>query len=702
MRTLSALLIPAISAVLAAAQTDNTISVKKFPGATVGDKIVAAQQTCDPNAAIPCILVLDPSLAVVPAGTFPGLCPQCSIEDFRGGGQPFMSQALSSLESFSALPSSGAADPVTNRLRNFIRSTSAGDQTRARGVVWIGPQAPANALDSQSHPIPYTSELNSSQRIFDTRGTNCMDWLGYFSFNDNSFCFEGSETVQDPNGSGPNGSTAGMWRNLVHIGYNSLNGGVYNYTGPHSGTKSNRHALWVNGEYHTAAQNGLIGGDMNCLTGGECMGFNLQQIYPGGYIGPGQEAMEGIRIQQQQTFGSPDGSGGYWSATDAQVNSSAGTVSFTPGANANTLAEARPIRDLESAYSTGTYSGVACSGVNPATCTISGSDTNWTRIQGFVGAHTTMFSAGGPIAKSNLLFCAMPGAQGGFDACVPIASGLDDTHLTVNLLAVGSQQNTAWPWPTSGKYAIYTSAWPTQVDIGAHSFSAADLSGIGNGHKLDQVIAYNSDQWGIQIVQSRNIGRSYGGGINLVDYGPADSPPYGCGYCASGHYSSAFGVGVSNPGSGTPAIVLEMFNPGTLGTIVDYSGGSGFQHAWLYYDSNRTLQTPLGYTRNASSGIAGLAFFVSKAYITTNGAGEFLHLGNANHGSDISGTIAIREAASGSFNFGTAYSEAPKCVASPTSNPGTVSWWVTATERAVTVNLSSAATISFNYICSGT
>src|SRR5580704_618279 len=119
MRTLSALLIPAISAALAAAQTDNTISVKKSPGATVGDKIVAAQQTCDPNAAIPCILVLDPSLAVVPAGTFPGLCPQCSIEDFRGGGQPFMSQALSSLESFSALPSSGAADPVTNRLRNF-------------------------------------------------------------------------------------------------------------------------------------------------------------------------------------------------------------------------------------------------------------------------------------------------------------------------------------------------------------------------------------------------------------------------------------------------------------------------------------------------------------------------------------------------------------------------------------------------------
>jgi hypothetical protein len=114
------------------------------------------------------------------------------------------------------------------------------------------------------------------------------------------------------------------------------------------------------------------------------------------------------------------------------------------------------------------------------------------------------------------------------------------------------------------------------------------------------------------------------------------------------------------------------------------------------------MQTAFGYTRNASSGVAGLAFFAARAYITTNGVGEFLHIGNANRGSDISGSIAIRGSASGSFTFATAYSEAPKCVASPTSNPGPVTWWVTATERAVTVNLSAPATIGFNYICSGT
>jgi hypothetical protein len=701
MRNYAAIITLALAADFATAQTDNTISVKKFPGTTVGDKITAAQQTCDPNPAIPCLLVLDPSLAVVPAGTFPALCAQCSIEDFRGGGQPFSSQAVSDLQSFTSLPSNGAADQITNRFKNFIASTSTG-RAHARGVLWIGPQSPANALDSHSNPIPYTAELNSSQRIFDVRGTNCMDWLGYFSFNDNSFCFEGSETVKDPDGSVPNSSEEGLWRNLVHVGYNSLQGGTYNYTGPHAGTKSNRHALWVNGEYHTVAQNGLIGGAMNCLTGGECMGINFQQIYPGGYIGPGEEAMQGIRIQQQQTYGSSDHSGGYWSATDAQVNGPAGTVSFTPAANPNTLAEARPIRDLNSAYSAGAYSAVACSGMQPATCTITGSETDWTRIHGFVGTHTTMLSKNGPILTNNLLFCAVPGAQGGFDACVPITAGVDDTHLTLNLLGVGTQGNSTWPWPTSGKYAIYASAWPTQVDIGSHTFSATDLHGIANGHQLDQVIAYNGDQWAIQIFQSRNIGRPYGGGIDVLNWGPADSPAYECAFCTSGHYRSAFSVGRSNLPSGTPAVILETFSPGTTGTIVDYSGGAEFQHAWLYLDSNRTMQTAFGYTRNASSGVAGLAFFAAKAYITTNGVGEFLHIGNANRGSDISGSIAIRGSASGSFTFATAYSEAPKCVASPTSNPGPVTWWVTATERAVTVNLSAPATIGFNYICSGT
>jgi lysophospholipase L1-like esterase len=68
-----------------AAQTDNTYYAKQFPGADVGTKVANAQRACNSNAMVPCIIVIDPSLAVWPTGTMPALCAQCSIEDYRQG-----------------------------------------------------------------------------------------------------------------------------------------------------------------------------------------------------------------------------------------------------------------------------------------------------------------------------------------------------------------------------------------------------------------------------------------------------------------------------------------------------------------------------------------------------------------------------------------------------------------------------------------
>lgn len=691
----SLLLLPTLSA-----QSARTVAVKNFTGVTLGEKIEAAERTCGTSESEACILVLDPSMASVPAGAIPPLCPGCSIQDSRGGGQQFSGQPSSSFQTLSSMPDKGDADPVTNKLRNFIHST-AQQPVRRRGVLWIGPQEPANAVDRGSNPIPSAEELDSGQRIVDLRGTNCMDFLGFFSGNDNAVCIEGAETDQDATGREANPAHT-MNKALLHLGYNSLQGGTYNFSGPGKGTKSNRTILTMTGEYHTVAQNSLVGGSMNCLTGGECMAFNVMQIYPGGYLSPGQEPLEGIRLQQQQTYGLGDGHGGYWSASDAKVNGSAGTITFTPGANANTLAEARPIRDLDSAYTTGSYTVVACSGANPATCTVTGSGANWTSIRGFVGTHTTLAGVGGPIQSTNLIFCAGPGANGGFDACVPITQGVDADHLTVNLLAAGSQQNTTWPWARSGNYAIYSAAWPTRVDIVGRSFNAPDVSGIGDGHRLDQVLAYNGDIWGMQVYQSREVGRNYGGGINIIDGGTADSPAFGCGMCISGNYSAALAIGPSSPVSGNSPVVIGLFKTSATGTIVDYAASLDYQHAWRYMDSNRKLQTALGYTRNASSPVAGVSFFENKAYITTAGTGEFVHVGNANGGSDLAGTISIHSAAAGSFTFGEAYAAAPKCVASPTTNPGSMTWWVTATPQDVTVHLSGPATIEFNYICAGT
>jgi hypothetical protein len=68
---------------LAAQSTDNTLYIKQFPGADVGTKITNAMAACNPNPAVPCILVIDPSLAGWTPGTMPALCPQCVLSGYR-------------------------------------------------------------------------------------------------------------------------------------------------------------------------------------------------------------------------------------------------------------------------------------------------------------------------------------------------------------------------------------------------------------------------------------------------------------------------------------------------------------------------------------------------------------------------------------------------------------------------------------------
>jgi hypothetical protein len=65
------------------AQTDNTFYVKQFPGTTVGAKIAAAQNACNSNTSIKCVIVIDPSLAAWAAGTNPIQCARCIWIDYR-------------------------------------------------------------------------------------------------------------------------------------------------------------------------------------------------------------------------------------------------------------------------------------------------------------------------------------------------------------------------------------------------------------------------------------------------------------------------------------------------------------------------------------------------------------------------------------------------------------------------------------------
>jgi hypothetical protein len=79
------LLFPLCAPPLAWCQSDNTLYVKLFPGATVAAKVAAAELACNANVSIPCILVLDPSLAGWAPGSMPILAANVSLEDYRAG-----------------------------------------------------------------------------------------------------------------------------------------------------------------------------------------------------------------------------------------------------------------------------------------------------------------------------------------------------------------------------------------------------------------------------------------------------------------------------------------------------------------------------------------------------------------------------------------------------------------------------------------
>jgi hypothetical protein len=83
MKRLAIVLLLLSSAAFVHAETDNTFYAKQFPGTTVGAKVTAAQAACNLN--IPCIIVIDPSLAAWPVGAMPSLCTSCSWFDYRNG-----------------------------------------------------------------------------------------------------------------------------------------------------------------------------------------------------------------------------------------------------------------------------------------------------------------------------------------------------------------------------------------------------------------------------------------------------------------------------------------------------------------------------------------------------------------------------------------------------------------------------------------
>jgi len=625
MKRAAAPLILALAAVAASGQVvDNMVSVKQFPGTTVGFKLTAAMATCGTNTLIPCYLVLDPSLAVYPPGTFPTLCSHCFLLDWRSG------------------PPGGGGGVGTGAAPQLALYTA------------------GNTLGAS----PYLSGSTSSTFF------PCLDPTNLDSSNTSAICGEYPESESDS-------QSVATFRDGFHFNFQSLTGGVYNYI-ISSGTKSQRSGMGVGASFNTVAQNSIFQAFENCFAGGECMGLNFLQNNPSGYIGKGEETAEGIRIQQsQQDPVISDGAGGIWAATASNVNSGTGVVTFgTPSSGPNTLGESRFIRDLGS-KETVTYTAVSCSG-SPYTCMITG--TGFSTLAGYASnPHTTWISAtpGNPILTNNVVFCPAPGANDSMDLCVPVTAISSDTSLTVNLQAVGTQgTSTGWSWPVSGSAALYHSAYPTAISIANRTFTAGDVSGITNGHNLDQVMAYNGDTTGIYIYQVRTIGRVYGGGVNFENQSDGGAPGFAYGLNFAGNYGHLL---ISNTnGSGSPVSIAETNWDPTLGFgfFDDYAVSSADDCLFADSFSNGLHLCAIGIDKNAAS-TDSWQFANGGLDVDQNGNGTFAGaLSSLNGGFGPYSNFAVDS----EFQAGTTYWANAGITGSAAANGSTDPWGLSTAE----------------------
>jgi hypothetical protein len=124
--------------VLAHGQTNHTLHVKNIKGANVGAKLATAMSHCSSNVVIPCILVIDSSLAASPAGSLPALCSHCYLQDWRIGIPKAVTVDANSYTSFTAACAYAAmknAVLVVSRTYTGLPSQSCGANIQIRAGV---------------------------------------------------------------------------------------------------------------------------------------------------------------------------------------------------------------------------------------------------------------------------------------------------------------------------------------------------------------------------------------------------------------------------------------------------------------------------------------------------------------------------------------------------------------------------------------
>lgn len=164
--------------------------------------------------------------------------------------------------------------------------------------------------------------------------------------------------------------------------------------------------------------------------------------------------------------------------------------------------------------------------------------------------------------------------------------------------------------------------------------------------------------------------------------------------------------------NGTPVTILGVAAVNNCGepanSVVKVVGSSA---RLFWFGLNRDNNLPNGYTytvddefnRRYFKDSAGSAGTYAGTYyfdaLSTATAGS--HFGQQQADGDLAGRISISGSTSASHRFSVPFDSVPVCLASPLSDPGKTSWWVSASPAAVTVNLTAPARLEFAYHCFG-
>jgi hypothetical protein len=561
-----------------------------------------------------------------------------------------------------------------------------------RGVIEIPPNAPEGWWPGLG---------NSGLRFLDDRGSSNPDVTGSISPGSiggykvgfaNALLFRATET--DP---GSPDHYTGF--SNVQFHYTAAKGGINNFNG--TGQKTDYFNLLVTSEMRTVGQKSGVTSRLVSYSNGDSMGLQTGVTQFGGYDTSGDEQTEGIRVQVQQGSSSRAGSGGIFEGVVRAIDGH--TLTYAPSKDEYTLGEHRIIRDLDQAYSAGSIASISNSGGSPNTVRIVGRDTHWSTLGIKMHTDWNLLAAGGNVTNTTLAFCFDPLKGDGYDMCFPVHEVLDDTHITLNLTSTGPQQNTGWPssWPTLGTYRIYGAAWPTTVDLEAHTLTAPDLSAISKGHKIDQVLAYNMQVVGEWIAMSRHIGfPGGGGGSHITNWGTQESPRMGFGLGVSGAFETALAFQGSNAHSGVPNYFARLYSDPSSKILLDSAPVQtpGAQIAlWRAGDSTGALHLILSFLREK-----GAVCLVDTSFcVMTSGSVAARQLGQAESG-DYAGTIVIQGSTTATVEFKRPFQSAPVCSLTPTSDPSEFgAYWVTTSKSAVTANVHRATKATFDYVCVG-